>query len=448
MAVQSRNGGRPDEPVVVVGAGLAGLAAAMRLQGHPVLVVERDDAVGGKARSRERDGYTFDLTGHWLHLREPDLRDLVFGLLGEESLNRLARRATVWLDGRVITYPFQANINGLPLGARVRCLGSYLAARLRGGNGDPAQMRFEDFIVERFGRGMARHFFIPYYSKKFHGIALDELRTEWLKDYFPMPTTAQVIRGAFGRDHRIGYNSRFLYPERGGIGVLPEAMLKACAGRAGFELRLETSLEEIDLAGRRLRLSDSPRWRRWGAIISTMPLADLLDSVTVLPEEIRDARRALRSSAMRYADVALRAPSPIREHWVYTPGPEIPFYRMGVYTNAAPLMAPPGGASLWVEIAGQAGPVADSEIIEALVRIGAVAAPEDVLFVDQHKVEHAYVVFDDAREKAIGTILPWLAGQGIHSCGRYGRWGYGSMGDAINDGFSAAALVAGAADGV
>ena len=430
----------PGPRVVVVGAGLTGLAAAMRLEGEPVLVVERDDAVGGKARSRARDGFTFDVTGHWLHAREETLRALVIGLLGEDNLARLERRATVWLGGRMITYPFQANIYGLPWPNRLRCLANFVMTRLRRRRRAPAEMKFQDFVVERFGRGMAQHFFVPYYSKKFRGIALDELRVEWLKDYFPMPSTSQVIRGALGiRQDRVGYNARFLYPTQGGIGALPEAMLAACRDRDGFEVRLSTSLEEIDLARRRIRLSGSAEWLGWQALISTIPLSDLLDRIPRLPQHIRDARRSLRSSAMSYMNIALSAPSPLREHWVYTPEPGIPFYRMGVYTNAAPSMAPPGRASLWVEIADQAGPVEDSEIVDALLTFGAIESPSDVLFIEHHRVDHAYVVFDDARQEAVETILPWLAESGIHSCGRYGRWSYGSMGDAILDGFSVAA---------
>ncbi len=48
--------------VVVIGAGLAGLAATCHLagQGHDVTLVERDHAVGGLAGQARRDGFTFD----------------------------------------------------------------------------------------------------------------------------------------------------------------------------------------------------------------------------------------------------------------------------------------------------------------------------------------------------------------------------------------------------
>jgi protoporphyrinogen/coproporphyrinogen III oxidase len=52
----------PLAPVIVIGTGASGLAAAFRLQraGHPVRVLEAGDRVGGKMWTTTRDGFTFD----------------------------------------------------------------------------------------------------------------------------------------------------------------------------------------------------------------------------------------------------------------------------------------------------------------------------------------------------------------------------------------------------
>ncbi len=48
--------------IVVVGAGLAGLAAAKHAmqQGHPTVVLEASDAVGGRVRTDHVDGFRLD----------------------------------------------------------------------------------------------------------------------------------------------------------------------------------------------------------------------------------------------------------------------------------------------------------------------------------------------------------------------------------------------------
>lgn len=63
--------------VVVIGAGLGGLAAAIRLarSGHEVVVLEKNEHVGGKVDSWESDGFVFD-TGPTLLTMPFVLRDL------------------------------------------------------------------------------------------------------------------------------------------------------------------------------------------------------------------------------------------------------------------------------------------------------------------------------------------------------------------------------------
>ena len=69
---------------IVIGAGLGGLAAAVRLRarGYRVSVIEALDRLGGRARVMERDGFTFDM-GPTV-ITAPYLIDELFTLLGEE----------------------------------------------------------------------------------------------------------------------------------------------------------------------------------------------------------------------------------------------------------------------------------------------------------------------------------------------------------------------------
>ena len=64
-----KNGSRQDVDVVVVGGGLAGLAAAAYLAraGRAVIVLERSGHVGGRAITQERSGFYFNLGPHALY---------------------------------------------------------------------------------------------------------------------------------------------------------------------------------------------------------------------------------------------------------------------------------------------------------------------------------------------------------------------------------------------
>ncbi|MDO5662959.1 MAG: phytoene desaturase family protein, partial [Brachybacterium sp.] len=75
-------GGVPMSRVVVIGAGVAGLATAALLgrDGHEVTVLERRDVTGGRAGSWEQDGFTFDTGPSWYLM--PEVFEHFFALLG------------------------------------------------------------------------------------------------------------------------------------------------------------------------------------------------------------------------------------------------------------------------------------------------------------------------------------------------------------------------------
>jgi phytoene desaturase len=80
----------PNENVVIVGAGLAGLSAALRLAGagRSVTVIERESVPGGRSGLLQKDGYNFD-TGPTV-LTMPSLIEDAFNSVGEQMKD--------WLD--------------------------------------------------------------------------------------------------------------------------------------------------------------------------------------------------------------------------------------------------------------------------------------------------------------------------------------------------------------
>ncbi len=71
--------------VVVVGAGIGGMAAAARVakNGFRVTVVERNDQAGGRARLWKKDGFTFDMGPSWYLM--PDVFDRFFAHFGRKT---------------------------------------------------------------------------------------------------------------------------------------------------------------------------------------------------------------------------------------------------------------------------------------------------------------------------------------------------------------------------
>lgn len=425
----------PDRPVVILGGGLTGISTALHLgaAGVPWRLYEKRDRLGGHARTDVRDGFHFDKTGHWLHLRDPGVKALVAEAMPGQ-LVEVARRSRIFSNGVLTRYPFQANLHGLPPEVIKECLLGYLKRPT-----ELAPQNFEEFCWKHFGRGISEHFMVPY-NQKLWGVHPREITSEWCQRFVPIPKLEEVVAGAVGAaPPELGYNVGFLYPKQGGI----ETLTRALAARLrGGTASVGVAPERVDPAARTVTVGGEAQPYR--ALVATLPLPELLRITDGLPPEVERAAGRLRCTSVRYLNVALRRTPPVDFHWIYVPETRFPFYRVGVYTNAAPGSAPPGRGSLYVELSdrGARHDAVLPDVLAGLAAAGVLAGPEDVLFSELREIEYAYVVFDHDYYAATRTIFPWLEERGILPRGRYGAWTYNGMEDCIIAGREVAALLA------
>lgn len=416
-----------DARVVILGGGLTGISTAYHLR-RPWLLLEKESRLGGHARTDETRGFHFDKTGHWLHLRDPYTKALVQELLPDQ-LVPVARKARIFSHGVLTRFPFQGNLHGLPPEIVSECLIDFIRAHEDPRSKEPPK-NFEDFCLKKFGAGISRHFMIPYNSKLW-GVHPREITAEWCSRFVPIPKLEDVIKGAVGDvPPEIGYNVSFLYPQKGGIETLTRALV---ARLAGGEVQLGTPVDKLDLRARTVQYGgETVGWR---AVVATIPLPELVARLVDCPRAVEEAAGRLRCTPVRYLNVATKSSPKADFHWIYVPEEKYPFYRVGIYTNAVPAMAPPGRGALYVELSDR-GPLprVDSimpDVARALAAAGAINSADDVLFAEIKELQYAYVVFDDNYYSSVETIIKFLESNDVFPRGRYGSWIYNAMEDSI-----------------
>ena len=417
-------------PVVIIGAGLTGMSASLHLRasGTQHRIIERSHEPGGLSVTVERDGFRFDRTGHLLHLRDPEIRESVLGLPGCEFIT-INRCSMVWSQGRFTRYPYQANTYGLPPETAFECVMGFLEAQhqARQENAEHTTANFEQFCMKHFGRGFCEHFMIPY-NHKLWGVHPREITALWCRRFVPIPTVQDVIGGAVGYSPReLGYNTSFVYPSHG-IGSFSNALAQS----VGI-IELNKEVCAIDATLKRIELIDG-ECVDYNVLITTAPLTVLMGMMKNLPGSVREAATRLRYTCLHYLDVALDVPSKHPFHWVYVPEERYPFYRVGVYSNFSPKMAPNGKACMYIELTDRREPDIPgitAIVADSLVELGFIDRRDQMLFADHRTIDHAYVIYDHAYQASVSTLMEYLTQMGIISVGRYGGWDYSSMEDAI-----------------
>jgi protoporphyrinogen oxidase len=427
--------------VLILGAGLAGMSAALHLGGGYRLV-EKGDRVGGLCKTDVRDGFCFDATGHWLHLRDPAMRTLAEELLPAGWVT-VQRRAAIWSHRVFTRYPYQVNTNGLPAEVVAENVLGFIEAHF-GEKGRTLREReprtLAEFILRHMGEGFARNFMFPY-NEKVWTVHPHEMSTEWTGRFVPRPTVEEVVRGALGLEgDRAGYNASFIYPRQGGI----EAFAAALGRKLPRPAECGVCPLAIDPRRKVAQLSTGEEVS-YRAVIGTIPLPELARLCGDAPPAVAEAARLLRATTVTYVNVAARDVGAPPLHWVYLPEKRYRPYRIGSASAAVPSLAPPGCRSFYVEFSAAAAlPAAEVEplAVEVLLDLGFLRSRADVLFLESRAIAHAYVIYDAAFGPARKAVLEYLAARDILTAGRFGNWEYSSMEDALLSGRGAAREVA------
>jgi protoporphyrinogen oxidase len=414
-------------PVVVLGGGLAGLAAAA-VSGAPVY--EADGAIGGTAASDCIDGFAFDRGIHVLQTTNQRL----LAVLQDEGLALGVRLRQAYIHSRhaYTAYPFQINTAGLPLKLRWRCVRDFL---LR--DRDAPKDSYLDWMYANLGRGFSDSFLVPY-SEKFWTVHPREMTHEWTGARVPQPSALQVLRGAlWSRQTKIGSNATFRYPDApAGFGAVGQTLARSVA-----PVHLLHRARRIDWRSRTVAF-DNGHETGFERLISTIPLPALIAICSDVPGDVTAAALRLRANSIRVVNIGIGRPGRNSWHWVHFPEADTSFFRISFPHNLYPGVVPPGMSSISAEVAYSPDrplPAGDmvARVVDDLVRIGAIARDDPIVARSTHDIPTAYCIYDSQRAASVNTIRDWLAGVGIITAGRYGTWSYMWSDQAIVSGVGA-----------
>jgi len=424
--------------IIIVGAGLSGLSAAwhLRKQGLEPVIFEKEPEAGGLCRSKKVGGFTFDTDGHLLHFKHPYAFELVRGLLNG-NLKEHRKNSWIYSYGRYTRSPFQANLYGLPPAVIKECLVEFIRSSADGYA--KQHTNFLDWINHKFGKGIARHFMLPY-NTKFWTVHPRDMNCLWLDGFIPTPSLRRVIEGTVHESKKpLGYNAHFWYPKKGGIGQLALGLARHIK-----HIFTDTRVIKIEPHKKEITLS-SGRRERYDYLISTAPLPELPLMMSDIPREMLVSFGQLKWNSIYNINLGFAKPDGSGRHWIYFPEKNFSFFRVGFYHTFSPSLVPADLSSLYAEVSYSKGRPLDkagilSRVEDDLRAVGILGDRDQIYCRQVNDIDYGYPIYDKHYEQARAAIMQYLHARDIFPCGRYGSWGYFSMEGAIMDGKRVAEL--------
>ena len=361
-------------PVVVLGGGVAGLAAGYYLArgGWPVTVVERGPVVGGLCGSFQSHGFTLDHGPHKLYSVVPGILDEIRTLLGDRLIEH-TKKNRIRLLGRFMSYPLSMG-NLLPLLGPVRAAGlgaSYAAAAAGGIFSGKEPVSYEEYVVRRFGRGVYELVFEPL-ARKVWGDPT-QLSAELARARIPSGGAAELILRLLKlKETTENEDAPFFYYPRGGFGVFPTRLSEEIV-KAGGRVLTGTTPVALERDGGRIRaveVQSEGATSRLEAetVVSSIPLQAL--SGLLFPG---DAAAAEEAAQLRLRDLALvflilKQPRVSEDHWIFFPEKQYPFNRMFEQKAMDPGLGPADRTAICCDLTCDAGDAVWSAPDDALVK--------------------------------------------------------------------------------
>ena len=407
---------------------LPGLALARRYPGRKRLL-EREGEVGGLCRSFEIGGGVFDIGGHSFHTPHADVDKFVRSLMGT-NWSRQPRDARVYFNGELIPYPFQLNFEKLSDPNVVE-----ECRQAKRGDGQGAE-NFEEWIVARFGAGVATHFMLPY-NRKLWARDLRRINCDWVSERVVDPNIGHSARQV-GKREPLQSNSWVGYPANGGFGEIYKTMANACG-----PIELNCDVIRIDPDTKTLECQDGRVWQ-WWRLVSTIPAPRLLKLIRGTPPRLQERADQLEAVALRVLMILVGHPLPNAPQRVYVSNPAIPPHKVAFnHTSSERLRQRPMHAIMCEVSHSTEKPLANDVDLEAatidwLIDAGLVPSRGDIAQIVHFDVEFGYPVYTHGRAAIMAEVRAFLESKHIYTLGRFGAWEYANSDECIRQGMELA----------
>jgi protoporphyrinogen oxidase len=403
---------------------MAGFGAAYRLhaEGITPVMYDKNNYYGGHTASfRSDSGFSFDVGPHISFTKDPRIQE-IFADSVEQQYETIQISLNNYWRGYWPLHPVQVHLHGLPEDVVLKVISDFVAESQAP---ERPVKNYADWLLASFGRTFAELFPMQY-TRKYHLTTAENMSTDWLGPRIYRPSLEEVLRGALSPSApHVHYITHFRYPSNGGFVSYLNKFVPL------GNLRLSNELVSIDPRSRQLTFSNG-HVTGYDALISSVPLPDLIRMIDGAPADVLEASQRLACSTCVLVNLGISREDLSRAHMTYFYDEDICFTRLGFPHMLSKSNVPAGTGSIQAEVyfSDKYKPLTGSPeawidpVIKDLRRCGILRDDDRILSRGASLLRYANIIFDLDRAAALKTTHGYLDDLGIAYCGRYGDWGY------------------------
>lgn len=439
------------ENVVILGAGITGLSAGYRLAkaSIPVIIIEKDSIIGGMSSCFKYKDNTLDYGPHKIFTQMDNIMAEIKVLIGDDLL-AVPKKSRIRLSGKYYSFPVSVKdlLLGMPM-TGIGCGAGYIKAAIKAKIIRSKDDSYEDYIINRFGKGTFDLVFKPY-AEKIWGDP-KKLSASLAKSRVAIPSIAQLlIRMLSGNKNKPAISADVFYYPKNGVLEISEKLAQKI-NEKNNSILLRTDPVRIDANNKKITvkgLDNKEKSMSYSSLVSSIPIDILIRSLDPrAPDTVIQAVNSLKHRNLVLIYIVVNKDRLFEDSFIFYPEEKYIFNRLSEQKGFSESMIPGNKTVLCVEITCGENDEKWSGIEEILYKKAIEGLKDAEIFGDDTEIEeyivkrltNAYPVYDIDYKRNLETVLNYLDSlENIYAVGRQGIFNYCGMADAMDMGFTAA----------